>query len=334
MTASLSGRRGALVGLAALLIGIVLPLVPGVYTVFATNVVCFALFAVAFDLLLGFTGLLSFGHAMFWGGSAYVATIAIIAGHLPAPLAVVLGTLYAAVLALGVGAVSIRSAGIYFAMITLALAQLQYFVAFAWHDVTGGENGLQFDSRGSLGGLSLENDRVFYYLVLIVVALCVAFVVRVVGSPFGLVLAAMRENEPRARSVGYATNRFKLVAFVMSGTLAGLAGGLYALNNRLVGLDLVDWHTSGRVVMMTILGGIGTLYGAIVGAGLFESLEYFVSKTPIGDKTDIVMGTIFAIVILTARRGLVGELLAALTNRQRTVAIVEAEPEPAAAEAV
>ncbi len=332
MTATLQGRRGRIVGAFALIIGLVLPFTPGVYTVFATNLACFALFAVGFDLLLGFTGLLSFGHAMFWGGAAYVATIAVVDAHLAPLLGVVLGTVYAAVLALVVGALSIRSAGIYFAMITLALAQLQYFVVFQWHDLTGGENGLQFSARGSLLGLSLENDRVFYFLVLLIVALCFAFAVRVVGSPFGLVLTAMRDNEARARSIGYDVARFKLLAFVMSGTMSGLAGALYALNNRLVGLDVVDWHTSGKVVMMTILGGMGTLYGAIAGAGLFESLEYFVSKTAIGDKTNIVMGTIFAIVILTARRGMVGELLAA---RAKPITLpVDPETEPNSLEAV
>lgn len=326
MTAALRGRRGTVVGLVALVAGIALPFLPGVYTVFAANLVCFALFAVAFDLLLGFTGLLSFGHAMFWGGSAYAATIAVVSGHVSPPLAVVGGTVYAALLALAVGAISIRSAGIYFAMITLAIAQLQYFVVFQWHDLTGGENGLQFSSRGSLAGLSLENDRVYYFVVLAIAAVCVAFANRVVNSPFGLVLGAMRDNEPRARSIGYDVNRFKLIAFVMSGTMSGLAGGLYALNNRLVGLDAVDWHTSGKVVMMTILGGIGTLYGAIAGAGLFESLEYFVSKTALGDETNIVMGTIFAIVILAARRGIIGEILA--TRQKRSSVTVEAEPEP------
>ena len=325
MTTALRGRRGQIAALVALFVGVLFPFVPGVYTVFATNLACFALFALAFDLLLGFTGLLSFGHAMFWGGAAYVMTIAVVVGHLPPALSVVIGTLYAGVIALLVGALSIRSAGIYFAMITLALAQLQYFVVFQWHDLTGGENGLQFSSRGTLAGLSLENDRVFYFVVLLIVALCFAFVLRVVSSPFGMVLGAMRDNEARARSIGYDVPRFKLIAFLMSGTISGLAGALYARNNRLVGLDVVDWHTSGKVVMMTILGGIGTLYGAIAGAGLFESLEYFVSKTAIGDKTNIVMGTIFAIVILAARRGMVGEILAFRANR---AAPLETEREP------
>jgi branched-chain amino acid transport system permease protein len=332
VTALLAGRRGRHIALIALIAGLLLPFGPGIYTVFATNLICFALFAVAFDLLLGFAGLLSFGHAMFWGGAAYVATIAIVTAHVPPVFGLIVGTLYAAVIALLVGALSIRSSGIYFAMITLALSQLQYFVVFQWHDLTGGENGLQFGSRGSLLGLSLENDRVYYYVVLAIVALCFAFALRVVASPFGLVLTAMRDNEARARSIGYDVGRFKLIAFVMSGTMSGLAGALYALNNRLVGLDVVDWHTSGKVVMMTILGGIGTLYGAIAGAGLFESLEYFVSKTPIGDKTNIVMGTIFAIVILSARRGIVGELLSA--RAKRAAPVIDVDPETPSLELV
>jgi branched-chain amino acid transport system permease protein len=197
-----------------------------------------------------------------------------------------------------------------FAMITLALARLQYFIVFQLRDVTGGENGLHIASRGTLFGLPLDAERPFYYFVLLCTALAITFAIRVINSPFGMLLAAMRENEQRARSVGYDVHRFKLVAFIMSGTMAGFAGSLYALNNRLVGLDVVDWHTSGKVVMMTILGGIGSIYGAVVGAGLYQSLDYFVSKTPVGDKTNLVMGTIFAIVILTARRGIVGEILA------------------------
>lgn len=332
MSGALRGRRGAAVALIALAMGLLLPLVPGIYTVFAANLLCFAMFALSFDLLLGFTGLLSFGHALFWGGGAYLAAISIVNLHLPTPLAVVVGTSYAALLAVVVGALSIRRAGIYFAMITLALAQFQYFVVIQLRDVTGGENGLHFDTRGTLFGLPLDGDRVFYYVVLGALALAVAFAVRVVNSPFGMVLAAMRENEQRARSVGYDVQRFKLVAFVMSGTIAGLAGTLFAINNRLVGLDVADWHTSGKVVMMTILGGIGTLYGALAGAGLFESLEYFVSKTPIGDKTNVVMGTIFALVILTARRGIVGEILSAL-NAHRPLR-VEDEPAVPVTEAV
>ena len=332
MIALLGGRRGFLVGVVTLAIGIVLPLVPGVYTVFAANLVCFALFAVSFDLLLGFAGLLSFGQALFWGGGGYLAMLSLLRWHLPGPFAIVIGTAYAALAALIIGRLAVRRTGIYFAMITLALAQLQYFLVFQLGDVTGGENGLTSENRGAFFGLPVENDMFFYYFVLACAVAVVALTIRIVRSPFGMVLTAMRENEQRAQSVGYQVDRFKLVAFVMSGTIAGFAGTLYALNNRLVGLDAVDWHTSGKVVMMTILGGIGTIYGAIAGAGLFESLDYFVSKTPIGDKTNVVMGTIFAIVILTARRGLVGEILSALRDRAPTP--LESEPEIGVADTV
>jgi branched-chain amino acid transport system permease protein len=242
------------------------------------------------------------------------------------PLAILAGILYSFVVALLVGAISVKRSGVYFSMITLAIAQIFYFLAFQLVDLTGGENGLQITTRGSFFGLSLENDRVYYYVVLAITALCAALAVRIVTSPFGQVLAAMRENETRAKSIGYDTDRFKLAAFVMSGTLAGLAGSLYAIGNRLSGLDGVDWHTSGAIIMMTILGGIGTIYGPIVGAAIFQSLEYFISKTPIGDKTDVVMGLIFAIVILIARRGVVGEVLhRAFTPKTR---LVEDEDDP------
>ncbi len=332
----IQGRRGLATGAVLLVLGALLPFV--VYPVFAIDLVCFAIVAVSFDLLLGFTGLLSFGQAMFWGGGGYVATISIARLTHSFPLAVLGAMLFAFVLSALVGVFAVRRSGIYFAMITLAIAQIEYFLAFQLVDLTGGENGLQITTRGTLFGLSLENDRVYYYLVLIAAVLVVAFAVRVVTSPFGQVLAAMRENEPRARSIGYATDRFKLAAFVLSGTLAGFAGALYALGNRLSGLDGVDWHTSGAIVMMTILGGIGTIYGPIVGAAVFQSLDYFVSKTPIGDKTNLIMGFIFAVVILVARRGIVGEILHRLfTPRVRLVEdednpdrlIPEGEPEPA-----
>ena len=313
--ALIRGRRGALVGALLLAFGLVLPFVPGVYVVFAIDLVCFALVAVAFDMLLGFTGLLSFGHALFWGGAGYVATIAIAHGVTSFPLAVLAGVAYAALLAFVVGALAVRRSGIFFAMITLAIGQIQYFLAFQFVDLTGGENGLSVQTRGTLFGLPLDNDYAYYYLVLTFAALGTAFAVRIVTSPFGAVLAAMRENENRAKSIGYDIERFKLAAFVMSGTLGGLAGALFAIGNRLAGLDGVDWHTSGAIVIMTILGGIGTIYGPIVGAALYESLDFFVSKTAIGDKTNIVMGLIFAIVILVARRGIVGEILQAVARR-------------------
>ena len=317
MTLALLGsRRGTAAAIVLAVIGLLLPWF--VYPVLAIDIVAYALFAVAFDLLLGFTGLLSFGHALFWGGAGYVATILIAKAGAPFAVAVVAALAYAALSALVVGAIAIRRQGIYFAMITLALAQLQYFVAFQLGNLTGGENGVQVSSRGTLFGVALDNDKVFYYAVLVVAALGVWFVVRVVRSPFGAVLGAMRDNEQRAVALGFRVDRYKLVAFVLSGTLAGLAGVLFAVGNRLSGLDGVDWHTSGKVVIMTILGGIGTVFGPLVGAGVYESLDYFVSKTPIGDKTNIVMGTIFALCVLMFRRGIVGELLALRTKRSST----------------
>ncbi|HEY0614550.1 MAG TPA: branched-chain amino acid ABC transporter permease [Candidatus Elarobacter sp.] len=316
MTTSLLGtRRGAFVAAIILLIGLALPKL--IYPVLAIDIVAYALFAVAFDLLLGFTGLLSFGHALFWGGAGYVSTILIAKAHLPFGVAVIAALVYAALLAVVVGAIAIRRQGIYFAMITLALAQMQYFFAYQLGNWTGGENGVQLSARGTVFGIPLENDVGFYYAVLAVAAIGTYVVVRVVRSPFGAVLRAMRENEQRAIALGFRVDRYKLVAFVMSGTLAGLAGVLFAVGNRLSGLDGVDWHTSGKVVMMSILGGIGTILGPVVGAGIFESLDYFVSKTAIGDKTNIVMGSIFALCVLLFRRGIIGELLAIRPKRAK-----------------
>ena len=300
--------RTALIAAVLLLVGLVLPKL--VYPVVAIDLACFALFAVSLDLLFGYAGLLSFGQALFWGGGGYVTTILLSRTHVDAALAIAVGIVYALVLAAVVGAVAVRRAGIYFAMITLGVAQIQYFSAFQLVDLTGGESGLNLSGRGTLFGLHVENDVVYYYAVLVLVALAVWFALRVTRSPFGGVLRAMRENEPRAIALGYRVDRYKLAVFTLSGGLAGLAGALYALGNRLVGLEMVDWHTSGAVVMMTVLGGLGTIVGPIVGAGLFQSLDYFVSKTPIGQETSLVMGTIFALCVLLFRRGIVGELLA------------------------
>lgn len=329
MTSIFTGKRGTMIAAIALLIGVVLPFLPGVYVVLAVDLLCFALFAVSLDLLLGFGGMLSFGHALFWGGAAYAALVAYNASGENIVLAFIAGLAYCAVLALVAGVISIQRHGIYFAMITLALAQLQYFFAFQLVDVTGGENGIHFTHRSSLLGIPLDKDMVYYYFVLVVVALVVAFTIRVVTSPFGAVLAAMRDNEQRAKSLGYDVQRFKLTTFMMSGMIAGLAGILFAMGNRLAGLDGVDWHTSGKVVMMTILGGIGTIFGPMAGAAIFEMLDYFVSKTPIADKTNIVMGLIFAVVILAARRGIVGELLHATLMRPEKL-LVEDETKPGA----
>ena len=300
-----------------LLVAIVLPLPPiRIYPIVAIDLTCFALFAVSLDLLFGYVGLLSFGQAMFWGGGGYVTAILLARTHMDAVLALGLGVLYAVVLAAIVGAIAVRRSGIYFAMVTLGIAMIEYFTAFQMTDVTGGENGLSLVGRGHYFGFPLENDLAFYYIVIALVALGVLFALRLVASPFGRVLRAMRENEQRMIALGYRVDRYKLSVFIISGALAGFAGALYTLGNRLAGPDMVDWHTSGAVVMMTVLGGVGTIVGPIVGAGLFESLDYFVSKTPIGEETNLVMGTIFAVCVLTFRRGIVGELLALLAGRR------------------
>lgn len=282
-----------------------------IYPVVAIDVVCFALFAMALDLLFGFVGLLSFGQAMFWGGAGYVAAILVQRAHLDAAASIGIAIVYAALLALVVGAICVRRSGIYFAMITLAIAQIEYFVALQLSGITGGENGLQLDSRGTFLGLSLENNFVYYYIVLAAVALCALLAWRIVRSPFGVVLAAIEQNEQRTIALGYRVYRYKLVVFVIAGAFSGLAGACFALGNHLAGLEMLDWHTSGSVVMMTILGGASTLVGPMIGAALYENLDYFVSKTPMGAQTDLVMGLIFAACVLSFRRGILGSLLGA-----------------------
>ena len=306
----LSGRTPAIVAGVLVLVALILP--QAIYPVVAIDLAAFALFAVSLDLLFGFVGLLSFGQAMFWGGGGYIAAIVLTRTHVDAAFAILAGVLYALILAAIVGAIAVRRAGIYFAMITLGVAQIQYFTVFQLTDVTGGENGLNIGPRGTLFGLPIQDDRVYYYLALALVVLTVLFALRLVQSPFGGVLRAMRENEPRAIALGYRVNRYKLAMFTIAGGIAGLAGALYAIGNHLAGLDMVDWHTSGAVVMMTVLGGIGTIFGPIVGAALFESLDYFVSKTAIGEETNLVMGFVFALCVLLFRRGIVGEILQAL----------------------
>ena len=308
-------RRAKTFALVLAALGLALPWL--VYPVLAIDLICFALFAVSLDLLFGFVGLLSFGQALFWGGGGYLTAIVLARTHVDASVAILIGVVYALVLAAIVGAIAVRRAGIYFAMITLGVAQIQYFSAFQLTPITGGENGLNLGSRGNLFGIGMENDRVFYYVAFVLIALGVWLAMRIVASPFGGVLQAMRENEQRTVALGYRVNRYKLAVFVIAGGLAGFAGALYAIGNHLAGLEMVDWHTSGAVVMMTVLGGIGTIVGPIVGAAVFESLEYFVSKTPIGEETNLVMGFVFALCVLLFRRGIVGSFLARRPSRPR-----------------
>ncbi|HTU69943.1 MAG TPA: branched-chain amino acid ABC transporter permease [Candidatus Baltobacteraceae bacterium] len=289
------------------LAGLVLPRL--IYPVVAMDILCFALFALALDLLFGFAGLLSFGQAMFWGGSAYTTAILVQRFHVDSALAIAAAVLYATLLAGIVGLIVVRRSGIYFAMITLGIAQIEYFAAINLSSFTGGENGLPMDTRGTLFGAHVSNDVAFYFIVFAVVAICFWLVVRLTNSPFGTVLGAIRQNETRAIALGYRVNRYKLAAFTIAGALSGLAGGLYALSNRLAGLEMIDWHTSGAVVMMTVLGGSGTIVGPAIGAGVYEIINYFVSATAIGQETDLVMGLVFVVCILAFRQGIAGGVL-------------------------
>ncbi|HUA08896.1 MAG TPA: branched-chain amino acid ABC transporter permease [Candidatus Acidoferrales bacterium] len=302
----------ALVAVAAL----ILPKV--IYPVLAMDILCFALLALALDLLFGFAGLLSFGQAMFLGGSAYTTAILVQNYHLDGALAILAGVLYATVLACVVGAIVVRRSGIYFAMITLAIAQIEYFAAINWSSFTGGENGLPMTTRGTLFGVSVSNDVAFYYVIFVAVAMSFWLVIRLTNSPFGTVLSAIRQNETRAVALGYRVHRYKLAAFVIAGALSGLAGALYALGNRLAGLEMCDWHTSGAVVMMTVLGGSGTIVGPAIGAAVYELLNYFVSSTAIGRETDLVIGIVFAVCILWFRQGIAGGVLSASWRKTST----------------
>jgi len=283
------------------------------YPVLLMKVLCFALFACAFNLLLGYTGLLSFGHSAFLGVAAYVAGHALKAWELPAPAGLLLGTVAAAALGWLFGSLAIRRQGIYFAMITLALAQMMYFV-FIQAPFTGGEDGLQGIPRGSLFGIvDLADDFNLYYFVLAICVFGFWLIHRTIHSPFGQVLKAIRENEPRAISLGYDVARYKLLAFVLSAALAGLAGATKALVFTFASLTDAHWHASGEVVLMTLVGGLGTIFGPVVGASIIVILEDQLADK-VGSLVSVIMGCIFVTCVLLFRRGIVGEL-AALKQR-------------------
>jgi len=279
-----------------------------VYDLFMMKIFCFAILAASLNLLLGFAGLLSFGHAAFFGTGAYITAHVMKEWGATPELGLLCGVLCATVLGYIFGSLAIRRQGIYFAMITLALAQVVYFVA-TQVPFTNGEDGIQGVPRGMfLGLIDLSKSTNMYYFSLAVFILAFFMIKRIVGSPFGQVMKAIRENEPRAISLGYDVNRYKLVAFTLSAGLAGLGGGLKSLVLQLASLSDVFWHTSGEAVLMTILGGIGTLWGPIIGAAIVVNLQNYLAN--LGGWSTIITGVIFVVCVLAFRRGVVGEIIA------------------------
>ncbi|WP_316875332.1 branched-chain amino acid ABC transporter permease [Ralstonia edaphi] len=307
-----------------LLVALIAAPLVGAYPVFVAKLLCFVLFASAFNLLLGYTGLLSFGHAAFFGGAGYVAGYMMRDLHVTPELGLLAGTAAGAFIGLIVGLLAIRRQGIYFAMITLALAQMLYFFCLQV-PFTGGEDGLQGVPRGKLFGvLDLSSDMTLYYVVLVIVVAAFLLIVRTIHSPFGQILKAIKENEPRATSLGYDTDRFKLLAFVLSAALTGLAGALKTLVLGFETLTDVHWSMSGSVILMTLVGGLGILSGPLLGAALVIALEnklgdigsFLAGATGIdgfnilGESVTTVTGAIFVICVLTFRRGIMGEIAA------------------------
>ena len=318
------------IGYGLLLLALIAAPFLGAYPVFVMKLMCFALFASAFNLLLGFTGLLSFGHAAFLGGAAYVAGHAIKVWGLTPEIGLLLGTAGGALLGLLFGWLAIRRQGIYFSMITLALAQMLFFACLQ-APFTGGEDGLQGVPRGKLFGvISLQSDLVMYYVALVIVTLAFLVIVRTIHSPFGQVLKGIKENEPRAISLGYDTHRFKLLAFVLSAALAGLAGSLKTLVLGFATLSDVHWTASGQVILMTLVGGLGTLSGPLIGSAVVVMLENKIGEfgnllaaltsvewfKTLGESVTMVTGLIFVICVLLFRRGIMGEIIAWLASRR------------------
>ncbi len=284
-----------------------------IYPIFLMKALCFALFACAFNLLIGYVGLLSYGHALYFGWASYFAAYAAKAWGFTPELAILTGTATAAVCGFVAGSLAIRRQGIYFAMVTLALAQMMYFFALQ-AKFTGGEDGIQGVPRGYLFGLiDLRNEMAMYVVVLVIFLAGFLFIYRVVHSPFGEVLKAIRENEQRAVSLGYKTDRYKLVVFVLSATLCGLAGSLKALVFQLASLTDVHWAMSGDVMLMTLLGGLGTVFGPVVGAFVIIAMQNYLA--PFGQWVLVIQGVIFVVCVLVFRRGIVGELANALRVR-------------------
>jgi branched-chain amino acid transport system permease protein len=307
-TRAVARPGGAMVAIGAMAVLFALAPLVGFYPVFLMKALCFALFACAFNLLIGFGGLLSFGHAMFLGTAGYVCAHAAKEWGWPPEAAILLGTGAAAALGVLAGVLAIRRQGIYFAMITLALAQMVFFL-YLQTPFTHGEDGIQSVPRGTLFGvLDLRNTLAMYYVVLAIFLVAFLLIYRVIHSPFGQVLKAIRENEPRAISLGYDVDRYKLLAFVLSAALAGLAGATKAIVFQLASLTDVHWTMSGEVVLMTLLGGMGTIFGPVVGAFVIIGLENYLAA--FGQWVTVITGAIFVVCVLAFRRGIVGELAA------------------------
>ena len=323
-------KKLSLVIYALLLVGLIVAPFFGAYPVFVMKLMCFALFASAFNLLLGYTGLLSFGHAAFLGGPAYVAGYGMKSLGFTPEIGLLAGTVAGGLMGWLFGVLAIRRQGIYFAMITLALAQMMFFVALQ-AKFTGGEDGMQGVPRGKLFGLiDLSNDLTMYYVALVVVVLAFLLIVRTIHSPFGQVLKGIKENEPRALSLGYDVARFKLLAFVLSAALSGLAGSLKTLVLGFATLSDVHWTASGQVILMTLVGGLGTLSGPLVGSAVVVLLENKVGDfgnfmarltnvgwfNTLGESVTMVTGLIFVICVLAFRRGIMGEIIAFIDRRR------------------
>ena len=307
-------RRGHWAWGAALALLVAAPFI-GLYPVFMMKAMCYAIFACAFNLLLGFTGLLSFGHAAYLGAAAYATGWLIRSAGWSTEMGLLAGMVTGAVLGLAVGLIAIRRQGIYFAMITLAMAQMIYFVCLQ-APFTGGEDGLQGVPRGMLFGvLSLQSDLALYFVVLAIFVAVFLAIIRIVHSPYGQVLKAIRENEPRAISLGYDVDKYKLLAFVLSTTLAGLAGSLKTVALGFATLSDAHWSLSGEVVLMTLLGGMGTFAGPVVGAFTIIGLQNFLADR-VGSWVTVIIGVIFVVCVVGFRRGFVGELLAWMKRNQ------------------
>jgi branched-chain amino acid transport system permease protein len=304
---SLLQRQGELIGFVVMVVALIIaPYFT--YPLFLMQAMCFALFACAFNLLIGYVGLLSFGHALYFGWASYLSAHAAKVWGFNPEFAILTGTLTAAVCGFVAGSLAIRRQGIYFAMITLALAQMMYFVALRMK-FTGGEDGIQAVPRGHLFGfINLNNETTMYVFVMVVFLAGFLLIYRIIHSPFGEVLKAIRENEPRAISLGYKTDRYKLIAFVLSATLAGVAGSTKAITLQIASLTDVNWPMSGEVVLMTLVGGLGTIFGPVVGAFVILAMQFKLSS--VGEWVLVIQGVIFVTVVLLFRRGIVGEIAA------------------------